>query len=289
MLSLVAPSEFLILFDPVTHLAQFLDVKGEPVRERQSLSVVLDGHHAPTGTVALRPGPLRIAIENRTGRRTLPGLWVANHALHDLLGRRRPFLTAARLLSNQTFRDLYGTDTLDPQQRLRITSLTFLFTDLTGSTELYDRVGDLAAYDLVQAHFRLLQGIVAEAGGAVVKTIGDAVMASFPTPDQAVGAAVRMREAIRALRDGELMLKVGLHSGPCLAVMLNGAQDYFGQTVNVAARVQGLAESGAILASGPVVEAPRAAALLERLGLAPQPRQAVLRGVARAVPIYEIA
>ena len=289
VLSLQAPAAFLILFDPVTHMAQFLDVQGEPTRERQSLALTVDGHHAQTGTLALRPGPLRIAIENRAGRRTLPGLWIAGDALHDLLGRRRPFLTAARLLSNQTFRDLYGTDTLEPRQRLRITSLTFLFTDLTGSTELYDRVGDLAAYELVQTHFRLLQEIVAAAGGAVVKTIGDAVMASFPAPEQAVAAAVRMRAAIRDLRDDELMLKIGLHAGPCLAVMLNGAQDYFGQTVNVAARVQGLAEAGGILASAPVMEGARVAALLAGLGLAPQPQERALRGVARAMAIYEVA
>ena len=81
-----------------------------------------------------------------------------------------------------------GTDTIigghgsiAVDQRLKITSLTFLFTDLKGSTELYDRVGDLAAYDLVNAHFRALQDIVAAEAGAVVKTIGDAVMATFPT------------------------------------------------------------------------------------------------------------
>ena len=121
--------------------------------------------------------------------------------LHDLLGKRRPFLTAKRLLTNQTFRDIYRTDTLDVDQRLKITSLTFLFTDLKGSTELYERVGDLVAFDLVRAHFRVLHEIVAAEAGAVVKTIGDAVMATFPTPDRAVAAALRMREAMRELND----------------------------------------------------------------------------------------
>ena len=186
--------------------------------------------------------------------RALPGLWIADDALHDLLGRRRPFLTAKRLLSNQTFRDIYRTDTLDVDQRLKITSLTFLFTDLKGSTELYERVGDLVAFDLVRAHFRVLQEIVAAEGGAVVKTIGDAVMATFPTPDRAVAAALRMREAMRALNEAhereDLLLKIGIHEGPCLAVTLNERQDYFGQTVNIASRVQGLAASPCILATG---------------------------------------
>ena len=89
--------------------------------------------------------------------RALPSLWIAGHTLHDLLGKRRPFLTAKLLLTNQTFRDIYRTDTLDVDQGLKITSLTFLFTDLKGSTELYERVGDIVAYDLVREHFRVLQ------------------------------------------------------------------------------------------------------------------------------------
>ena len=119
-----------------------------------------------------------------------------------MMANRRPFLTAKRLLSNQTFRDLYRTDTLDVDQRLKITSLTFLFTDLSGSTELYERVGDLVAFDLVRAHFNVLNEIVAAEAGAVVKTIGDAVMATFPTPDRAVAAALRMRDAMRKLNEG---------------------------------------------------------------------------------------
>jgi len=81
--------------------------------------------------------------------------------MHGLLGRRRKFLTAKRLLTNQTFRDIYRTETLDVDQRLRITSLTFVFTDLKGSTELYERVGDLVAYDMVRAHFGVLTEVVA--------------------------------------------------------------------------------------------------------------------------------
>ena len=185
--------------DPVTHSVHFIDVKGDPTRERQSLTVVMQSEHAPTGTTQMQPGPLRITLENRTNVRTLPSVWIAGDKLHDLLGHRRPFLTAKRLLTNQTFRDIYRTDTLDINQRLKITSLTFLFTDLKGSTELYDRVGDLVAYDLVRAHFGLLTEIVAAEAGAVVKTIGDAVMATFPTPDRAIAAALRMRDALRDL------------------------------------------------------------------------------------------
>jgi class 3 adenylate cyclase len=286
-LLLQAPEEFLIVFDPVAHMSQFIDVKGEPTREQQSLAFVMTKDHAPTGTVEMRPGPLRIFLENRSGSRTLPGIWIVGDKLHHLLGQRRPFLTAKRLLSNQTFRDIYRTDTLAVDQRLKITSLAFLFTDLKGSTELYERVGDLAAFDLVRAHFRVLNKIVAAEGGAVVKTIGDAVMATFPTPDRAMAAAFKMREAVKDL-SGDLLLKIGIHMGPCLAVSLNDRQDYFGQTVNIASRVQGLATSRSIFATRQVVADRKAGKLLQESGIAATPQTRSLRGIANQFEIFEI-
>jgi class 3 adenylate cyclase len=292
ILSLQLPAEFIIVFEPVTHAAQFIDVKGEPTRERQNLTLVYNNLRAPTGTMELRPGPLRLSLENRTDRRVLPGVWIANDAMHAFIGKRKPFLTAKRLLSNQTFRDIYRTDTLDIDQRLKITSLTFLFTDLKGSTELYERVGDLVAFDLVREHFSALNEIVAAEGGAVVKTIGDAVMATFPTPDRAIAAALRMREAMSGLNRArgreDLLLKIGIHEGPCLAVTLNERQDYFGQTVNIASRVQGLAVSQAILATGPVVGHPLSAVLLENGGRKLLSQHRAVRGLSTGMAVYEI-
>jgi class 3 adenylate cyclase len=292
VLSLQLPPEFVIVFEPVTHAAHFIDVQGEATHDRQNLSIVYNKVRAPTGTTELRPGPLRLSLENQTGARALPSVWIANDRFHELLGRRKPFLTAKRLLSNQTFRDLFRAETLDVDQRLRILSLTFLFTDLKGSTQLYERVGDLAAYDLVKAHFQVLHDIVAGESGAVVKTIGDAVMATFATPDRAVAAALRMRDGMRSLNDArkheDLLLKIGIHEGPCLAVSLNDRQDYFGQTVNIASRVQNLAVSRSIFATEPVVENAESSALLAAAGLNPTPQQIVLRGVTEEIKIYEI-
>src|SRR5215207_1239508 len=283
-LSLQLPPGLIIIFDPVTHATQFIEAKGEPTHERQNLSMLIGRGLAPNEMLTLRPGPLRLSIENHTDRRVLPGLWIAGAALDDLLRHRRPFVTGKQLLTNQTFRDIFRTDTLTVDQRLKITSLTFLFTDLKGSTELYERVGDLVAFDLVRAHFRVLQEIVAAEAGAVVKTIGDAVMATFPTPDRALAAALRMREAMRRLNvergREDLLLKIGIHEGPCLAVTLNERQDYFGQTVNIASRVQGLAGSQAIFATGAVVEHPPATKLLAETGMKPLVQRRALRGVA---------
>lgn len=290
--SLQLPAGSVILFDPVTHAAHYLEVKGEPTSERRTLSIAYGNVKTPTEATELAPGPVRITLDNRSPDRVLPGLWISGDEMNDMIGRRRPFLTAKHLFTNQTFRDLYRTDTLDIDQRLKITSLTFLFTDLKGSTDLYERVGDLVAFDLVQAHFKVLQEIVAQEAGAVVKTIGDAVMATFPTPDRALSAALRMREAMVGLdRRGsneDLLLKIGIHEGPCLAVNLNERQDYFGQTVNIASRVQGLAGSRSILTTAPVVRHPEAAAILQAGGLKPTAQQRSVRGLAGEVAIYEI-
>lgn len=291
-LSVPLPAAYVVVFEPVIHAAQFLDVSGEPTSERQNVSVVYNNVRAPTEAIRLRPGTLHLSLENRTNMRILPTVWVMGTAVHNLLARRKPFLTAKRLLSNQTFRDLYGTETLDVDQQLQITNLSFLFTDLKGSTALYRRLGDLAAYHLVRAHFQILTRIVAAHGGAVVRTIGDAVMATFPTPDRAVAAALHMREAMLSLskehKGEELLLKIGIHEGPCLAVIQNGRQDYFGHTVNIAARVQELAVSRSIVVTARVVENMQTSMLLDANKLKPVAKGAALRGIAEEMMLYEI-
>jgi class 3 adenylate cyclase len=291
-LTLVLPQQFIIVFEPVTHAAQFIDVQGEPTDELQRLTLNYNGDHAPTATTVLRPGPLRLSLDNQTGVRVLPSVLVAADALHHLIGKRKPFLTAKRMLTNQTFRDIYKADNLSIDQRLKITSLTFLFTDLKGSTALYERVGDLAAFDLVRAHFHALLEIISSEAGAVVKTIGDAVMATFVRPEQALAAALRMRGAMLKLNEqrgtNDLVVKIGIHEGPCLAVMLNERQDYFGQTVNIAARVQGLSNSQAIHVTGPVRSAHAVEAILQHEAITPIEKHAALRGITDKIMVYEI-
>ena len=292
VLSLQLPAQFIIVFEPVTHSAQFIDVQGEPTKDRQHLSLVYSKASPPTGSLTLRPGPLRLSLDNQANVRVLPSVFVAGDALHELLGKRRPFLTAKRMLSNQTFRDVFKADNLNVDQRLKITSLTFLFTDLKGSTALYERVGDLAAFDLVRAHFRALLEIIAAEKGAVVKTIGDAVMATFIRPEHALMAGLRMRAAMDELNEQrggkDLVVKIGIHEGPCLAVMLNERQDYFGQTVNIAARVQSLSTSQEIHVTAPVIDAPAVATILEREAIRPIQKHAALRGIADKMVVYEI-
>src|ERR1700693_4342696 len=89
ILSLQLPPQFVIVFEPVTHSAQFIDVQGEPTKERQQLSLMYNRIQAPPGTTTMRPGPLRLSLDNQAGVRTLPTVFIAADALHRLLGKRK--------------------------------------------------------------------------------------------------------------------------------------------------------------------------------------------------------
>jgi class 3 adenylate cyclase len=168
--------------------------------------------------------------------------------------------------------------------------LALLFTDLQGSTALYDRIGDMKAFDLVRLHFGYLRECISRNSGALVKTIGDAVMASFVDPLDALRAALDMRAQIarfNADAGGDLIgLKIGLHAGACLAVTLNDRLDYFGQTVNIAARVQALSGADEIVVTDDVLSLPGAAELVADLEIE---RSAVqLKGIAGDVAVHRL-
>ena len=169
----------------------------------------------------------------------------------------RNALTAPEVISLQAFRDLFAEATLRPGDDAGVSHVALLFTDLRGSTALYERVGDATAYNLVREHFMLLAAIVRDHDGAVVKTIGDAVMASFTDPAQAVRAALAMQAGIATSpHTTDLVLKVGVHAGPSVVVTLNGRLDYFGSTVNMAARLQGQSAGDDIVLSQAVAADP---------------------------------
>ena len=177
-------------------------------------------------------------------------------------------LTADRVTALQAFRDLFSDQVLRPGDEVAVARIALLFTDLRRSTDLYGRIGDAAAYHLVRDHFAFLGAIVRRPNGAVVKTIGDAVMAAFVAPDDALAAAMAVQREVSAFNAQEreaVTIKLGLHEGPCIAVTLNGRLDYFGTTVNMAARLQGKSEGGDLVLSEAVAEDPRVAALLEGL------------------------
>ncbi len=178
--------------------------------------------------------------------------------------------TAADVTGLGLFRELFGADALSPTQHLAVGQRTILFTDLVGSTAMYERVGDAAAYGLVRRHFDLLRAEIARENGVVVKTVGDAVMASFDLAEEGARAGLACIEALRTLTmpDGSpsgLSLRVGVHTGACLAVDANGAVDYFGRTVNLAARVESLGARDELVLSWAMVEDSAVAAFLDRV------------------------
>jgi class 3 adenylate cyclase len=174
----------------------------------------------------------------------------------------RDALTAPEVISLQVFRDLFAEATLWPGDEAGVSQVALLFSDLQGSTALYERVGDAVAFNMVREHFALLASIVRDHDGAVVKTIGDAVMASFGDPADAVKAALAMQARIA---DHDLVLKLGVHVGPSVVVTLNDRLDYFGSTVNMAARLQGQSEGGDIVLSRAVADDPAVRPLLAPL------------------------
>jgi class 3 adenylate cyclase len=162
--------------------------------------------------------------------------------------------------------------------------VTLLFSDLKGSTAMYEAVGDAAAYRLVRSHFAYLAAIVREHDGAIVKTIGDAVMAAFHEPLQGLRAAIAMQERVAAFNTdnpASIVLKLGLHEGPCIAVTLNERLDYFGQTVNLAARLQGESRGDDVVVSTGLVATAGAVELLAKHRVVQE--RAPVRGLAAPV------
>lgn len=164
--------------------------------------------------------------------------------------------TAADVILLQKFRDLFSAEILRPGQQFSVGPVAILFTDLRASTELYRRIGDAPAFGRVMSHFDILRDSIAQHGGALIKTIGDAVMAAFKEPQQALAAAQLAQRRLSELPEA-LILKAGIHYGPAIAVTLNERLDYFGATVNLAARLVALSSGEDVVVSDAVYRDPQ--------------------------------
>ena len=144
--------------------------------------------------LAYGPGRVVLRLHNRTSR-----------VLVAVLERLEwdPYATTAlQVTTMQEFRDLFAAEVLAPGQEIGVQSLAVLFSDLKDSTALYECIGDARAYGWVQRHFTFLIDCITLHQGALVKTIGDAVMAVFPRPEAAVQAALEMQQKIGAFNRG---------------------------------------------------------------------------------------
>jgi class 3 adenylate cyclase len=240
-----------------------LDGEAEHVR-----TVATDGQlelsrDAGTGRDGLR-------TENRSSQRVVLSFeragWAADAALGSVLASFSDFL------------DLFAAEAPAAGVDLSISHLALLFSDLTGSTAMYEHSGDARAFALVQQHFRLMEEITRRHHGAVVKTMGDAVMASFSRASDAVRAAVEMIEAHHERRDQlPFGVRLGMHAGPCLAVRANDRLDFFGTTVNVASRLESESAGGQLVLTEALADDPELQPVLQSCGRAPF--EANLKGI----------
>jgi class 3 adenylate cyclase len=249
---------------------QFLRVAPDGLAEA-TLRASADGW--PHEEIQVAPLPT-LRFENATSREQLFSL--ERTAWSDQA------VTAAEVTALQLFRDLFANEALRPGEQISVGSLTVAFTDLHQSTRLYREIGDAPAFGLVMNHFDVLREAIAAEGGTVVKTLGDSVMAVFRRPVAALRAIQHAQQVLASPPAGvrPLWLKAGVHSGPCIAVTLNDRLDYFGATVNVAARLVDLCSGGDVVISGAVRNDPEVADWLAEPGFETQiePVEAVLKG-----------
>ncbi len=225
------------------------------VRGGSTAALEVDAAGAPRVEAVLEPTGIRPAhLHAAPGAELeLASTWDdARHVKIERLGFASAAATAHIVSTLEEFRSLFAKDLLKRGTPLKIARAAVLFSDLTGSTALYTKVGDAAAFRLVDDHFDVIRGVVSAHEGVLVKTMGDAVMAAFVDARQCARAATEALARFGAFRTaqthGELVgLKLGLYAGACYVVTANGALDYFGQTVNVASRIQHLAAAGEVV------------------------------------------
>ncbi|MCP4345400.1 MAG: adenylate/guanylate cyclase domain-containing protein [Desulfobacterales bacterium] len=272
--------------------------KNEAVEDKNIEINLLPSGFTPS-EIHVSDGEYQVKIHNRTKNKF--GFLVHRVQREKMLEivkkyplREHPFFTASRLINNQSFRDLFRVQKLSESLNLNVKNLTIMFTDLKGSTAMYDEAGDMFAYKLIKEHFKLLSESVRNHSGAIVKTMGDAVMATFVSPLNGLLCALDMIQKIDRLNKEwdqhgyRIGLKVGLNNGPALTVVNDERLDYFGQSINVAARIQGLAGADEIYLSDSVYKDAGAEQLISSHGYVSECEEALLKGVGQPMAVYKI-
>ncbi|HKA22985.1 MAG TPA: DUF5939 domain-containing protein [Blastocatellia bacterium] len=281
------------------HISAFINVSDKKTTTSQRIDFSVLPNILTPKEVTIDAGDVTIAVRNLCKTPTgvivvLTDLPRMHAILRDHPSTFRPFLTGKMLLNNQSFRELFRIQTLIPDLKLKLRSLTLLFTDLKGSTALYDQTGDVYAYSLVKEHYKILTESVRQNSGAVIKTMGDAIMATFSTPLDGVRAALEMMQKMKQFNAGlsqpeyALGLKIGLHEGSALAVNAEDRLDYFGHSVNVASRVQGLAQADEICVTEPVLQSDGVRREFADRGYVEESRLVSLKGIGRPVNVYQL-
>lgn len=214
-----------------------------------------------------------------------------NGFLVSPVAARNNWVSAAFVTAQQDFRDLFAGEFLSVDTSFAVKNITLMFTDIKGSTSLYEAIGDSGAFSAVKEHFAVMSDIVARNEGGIVKTIGDAVMASFPVNAEAVRAACEIQKffASGKFRSGDIRVKIGLHRGPAIAVTSNRSLDFFGRSVNIAARVQGQSRANEVLFTEQVAGDPLVEKYFSDNNISLGERTVSLKGIEKPLVVYSAA
>ncbi|MCB1179374.1 MAG: adenylate/guanylate cyclase domain-containing protein, partial [Leptospiraceae bacterium] len=282
-------------FCPITVTKGVLTVEGDVTDAVQEMTIhQLEESRYDHPFYRLRPGKIHLKAINDTN--SLSGVFLTKNELSEELspddfGLR---LSGLELTHFPVFRELFGSETLSERERMTISGVTILFTDIKGSTKMYEDLGDIPAYNIVRDHFDILIDVIKNNGGYVIKTIGDAVMASFMRSDDSIKSVYEVFEEFDKYNESKgsnekVSLKIGVHSGPAILVNLNDRIDYFGTTVNKAARIQSLSNSENFCVSEEIFGQPEIKELLKQNGVKRVNRKfRELKGLSGKHPVYFI-
>lgn len=241
--------------------------------------VIVDGQHVEAGPLA-EPG--QMVLRNQ-GDRTRTFVIEEYAWTSDAL-------IGPRVIALPAFRELCPEQVLRPGDDVAVGRITVMFTDLKESTALYTAIGDSAAYSLVRDHFIFLADRVRSHRGVLVKTIGDSVMAAFEDPADALRAAFAVQRDVADFNaeheSANILIKLGIHQGESIAVTTGGILDYFGTTVNIAARLEEQSRGGDIVLSAAMLDDPAVAELLKEQDL--QAETVTFDGFAESITLYRI-
>lgn len=253
-LALAGPVQLRTVRSP--HRLRLTPVPGRGARARDVTITYSAGrwvgpHSLADGESLSVPDGSRLVLRNQTDGAIL--------AVVEDLAWTDEATSAAQVSTLQEFRELFSSEVLAPDQQLAVSHIAFLFSDLKGSTRLYEGIGDAPAYSRVSRHFDFIRQAVSRGGGSVIKTMGDGVMCAFHRLDDALASAIRLQAEVTGWCrdqgiDPPLALKVGVHHGPAIAMTANGRLDYFGRTVNLAARVADQSRGGDVVVLRRVLE-----------------------------------
>jgi class 3 adenylate cyclase len=202
-----------------------VDLRVQPHAPARRWELALAEGPEPEPPRVLRSGAVVLALANEHDRELVVRL--------ERTATRDDALTAARASSLALFRELFADEVLGPGQLASVASVTLLVTDLDRALRLYQELGDGRAFTVLREHFRRLDERVRGQGGAVIKTLGEGVLASFTDPAAAVRAALDLlADPPRDLATCGVRVRAGLHRGAAMVTTLNDHLDYFGSVVS---------------------------------------------------------